>query len=81
MSLDPKFVLGVTKLMKKHNKTTMLYVHDWVAMASLEKDGKQDWEAVSRGFDPCVKDERETDFLKQVLAGQEKIGKVSLPSS
>lgn len=77
MSLDPKFVQGVTELMKQHNKTTMLYVHDWVAMASLEQGGKTDWEAVSRGFDPCVKDERETDFLQKVLAGQEHIGKVS----
>lgn len=78
-SLEPNFVLGVTELMKKHNRTTMLYVHDWVAMASLEQGGKTDWEAVSRGFDPCVKDERETDFLKKVLAGEEHIGKIFLP--
>lgn len=78
MSLEPKFVKGVTELMRKHNKTTMLYVHDWVAMASLEQGGKTDWEAVSRGFDPCVKDERETDFMQKVLAGEEQIGKVSL---
>jgi hydroxymethylpyrimidine pyrophosphatase-like HAD family hydrolase len=76
-TLEPNFVLGVTELMKKHNKTTMLYVADWVAMASLEQGGKTDWEAVSRGFDPCVRDARETDFLEQVLAGKEHIGKVS----
>ncbi|KAK4047721.1 hypothetical protein OIV83_005229 [Microbotryomycetes sp. JL201] len=78
-SLDPQFVLDVTELMKKHNKTTMLYVHDWVAMASLEQNGKTDWEAVSRGFDPCVRDARETDFLDQVLRGDEQIGKIFLP--
>ena len=78
-TLDPKFVLGVTDLMKKHNKTTMLYVADWVAMASLEQGGKTDWEAVSRGFDPMVKDERDTEFLNKVLAGEEKIGKIFLP--
>lgn len=77
--LDPKFVLGVTELMKKHNKTTMLYVADWVAMATLEEGGKTDWEAVSRGFDPMVKDERTTDFLAKVLKGEEKIGKIFLP--
>lgn len=77
MALDPKFVLDVTELMKKHNKTTMLYVNDWVAMASLEAGGKTDWEAVSRGFDPCVKDARESDFLEKVMTGKEQIGKVS----
>lgn len=79
MSLDPNFVVGVTDLMKQHNKTTMLYVHDWVAMASLEQNGKQDWEAVSRGFDPCVKDARNTDFLDQVMKGEQQIGKIFLP--
>ncbi|KAI5479139.1 hypothetical protein MNV49_003999 [Pseudohyphozyma bogoriensis] len=78
-SLDPAFVLGVTDLMKRHNKTTMLYVADWVAMASLEAGGKTDWEAVSRGFDPCVKDARQTDFLQKVSDGSEKIGKIFLP--
>jgi Cof subfamily protein (haloacid dehalogenase superfamily) len=78
-ALEPNFVLGVTELMKKHNKTTMLYVADWVAMASLEQGGKTDWEAVSRGFDPCVKDARQTDFLEKVLAGEEQIGKIFLP--
>ena len=57
----------------------MLYVADWVAMASLEQGGKTDWEAVSRGFDPMVKDERDTEFLSKVLAGEEKIGKIFLP--
>lgn len=65
--------------MKKHNKTTMLYVADWVAMASLEQGGKTDWEAVSRGFDPCVQDEREGDFIQRVLEGKEQIGKIFLP--
>ncbi|KAM0755648.1 HAD-like protein [Meredithblackwellia eburnea MCA 4105] len=78
-SLEPTFVRGVTDLMKKHNKTTMLYVADWVAMASLEQGGKTDWEAVSRGFDPCVRDARETDFLDKVASGEEKIGKIFLP--
>ncbi|KAM0787679.1 hypothetical protein ACM66B_003742 [Microbotryomycetes sp. NB124-2] len=78
-SLDAQFVLDVTELMKKHNKTTMLYMHDWVAMASLEQNGKQDWEAVSRGFDPCVRDTRETDFLDQVKRGDAEIGKIFLP--
>ncbi|KAL8290566.1 hypothetical protein RQP46_002824 [Phenoliferia psychrophenolica] len=77
--LDPTFVLGVTELMKSHNKTTMLYVADWVAMASLEQGGKTDWEAVSRGFDPCVEDARGTDFLDKVVKGEEKIGKIFLP--
>lgn len=77
--LDPTFVLGVTELMKSHNKTTMLYVADWVAMASLEQGGKTDWEAVSRGFDPCVEDARGTDFLEKVTKGEEKIGKIFLP--
>ncbi|KAK4705186.1 hypothetical protein P7C70_g1016, partial [Phenoliferia sp. Uapishka_3] len=77
--LDPTFVLGVTELMKAHNKTTMLYVADWVAMASLEQGGKTDWEAVSRGFDPCVEDCRTTDFLEKVTKGEEKIGKIFLP--
>lgn len=77
--LDPAFVLGVTELMKSHNKTTMLYVADWVAMASLEQGGKTDWEAVSRGFDPCVEDARGTDFLEKVTKGDEKIGKIFLP--
>lgn len=77
--LEPNFVRDVTELMKQHNKTTMLYVHDWVAMASKEEGGKTDWEAVSRGFDPCVKDERESDFLQQVLDGKQQIGKIFLP--
>ena len=62
--------------MKRHNKTTMLYVADWVAMASLEQGGKEDWEAVSRGFDPSVRDCRTTNFLDEVVAGNELIGKV-----
>ncbi len=78
-AIEPSFVQRVTELMKKHNKTTMLYVADWVAMASLEQGGKTDWEAVSRGFDPCVQDEREGDFLQRVLDGTEKIGKIFLP--
>jgi hydroxymethylpyrimidine pyrophosphatase-like HAD family hydrolase len=76
--LDPQFVLGVNALMKKHNKSTFLYVADWVAMTSLEQGGT-DWEAVSRGFDPMVKDEREGDFLQRVMSGEEKIGKIFLP--
>lgn len=65
--------------MKEHNKTTMLYVADWVAMASLEMDSKSgtDWEAVSRGFDPTITDQRETNFLDLVMSGQEQIGKVN----
>lgn len=54
----------------------MLYVADWVAMASLEQGGKEDWEAVSRGFDPSVRDCRTTNFLDEVVAGNELIGKV-----
>lgn len=76
--LDPAFVVGVTALMKKHNKTTMLYVADSVAMCSLETGG-QDWEAISRGFDPMVTDERDTDFLDRVLKGTAQIGKIFLP--
>lgn len=75
--LDPTFVLGVTELMKKHNKTTMLYVAEWVAMASLEQGGTTDWEAVSRGFDPSIRDSRDGAFLELVKAGKEQIGKVS----
>lgn len=77
-TLDPTFVLGVTELMKRHNKTTMLYVADWVGMASLEQGGR-DWHAVSKGFDPCVKDVRDSNFLQQVLDGEEKIAKIFLP--
>lgn len=71
-------MLGVTELMKRHNKTTMLYVADWVGMASLEQGGR-DWHAVSKGFDPCVKDVRDSNFLQQVLDGEEKIAKIFLP--
>lgn len=57
----------------------MLYVADWVAMASLEMDSKSgtDWEAVSRGFDPTITDQRETNFLDLVMSGEEQIGKVN----
>lgn len=75
--LDPTFVLGVNALMKKHNKSAFLYVADWVAMTSLEQNGTQDWEAVSRGFDPTISDQRETNFLDKVMSGEEQIGKVS----
>lgn len=76
-SLDSEFVLGVTALMKKHNKTTMLYLKDSVSMASLEQGSQTDWEAVSRGFDPTITDERDSNFLDLVKTGEAKISKVS----
>ncbi|GAA5880425.1 hypothetical protein JCM1840_007692 [Sporobolomyces johnsonii] len=79
MSLEPHFVRDVSRLMRQHNKSTFLYVADSVAMVSKEEGGSKDWEQVTRGFDPVVNDERETDFMKRVLKGQEKIGKMFLP--
>ncbi|CEQ40372.1 SPOSA6832_01956, partial [Sporobolomyces salmonicolor] len=79
MSLDPHFVRDVSRLMRQHNKSTFLYVADSVAMVSKEEGGSKDWEQVTRGFDPVVNDERDTDFMKRVLKGKEKIGKVNVP--
>ncbi|GAA5987998.1 hypothetical protein JCM5350_007856 [Sporobolomyces pararoseus] len=79
MALEPHFVRDVSRLMRKHNKSTFLYVADSVAMVTKEENGSQDWEQVTRGFDPCVTDERESDFMQKVLKGQAKIGKMFLP--
>jgi len=81
MALEPHFVRDVSRLMRKHNKSTFLYVADSVAMVTKEENGSQDWEQVTRGFDPCVTDERDTDFMQTVLKGKSKIGKVSRTSS
>jgi len=77
MALEPHFVRDVSRLMRKHNKSTFLYVADSVAMVTKEENGSQDWEQVTRGFDPCVTDERDTQFMQTVLKGTSKIGKVS----
>lgn len=77
MALEPHFVRDVSRLMRKHNKSTFLYVADSVAMVTKEENGSQDWEQVTRGFDPCVTDERDSDFMQTVLKGKSKIGKVS----
>lgn len=79
MYLDPHFVRDVSRLMRKHNKSTFLYVEEWNAMVTKEENGTKDWEKVARGFDPAVRDERETDFMQRVLKGKERINKVSRP--
>ncbi|BGP07949.1 hypothetical protein JCM10049v2_003794 [Rhodotorula toruloides] len=79
MSLDPHFVRDVARLMRKQNKSTFLYVEEWNAMVTKEENGSKDWEQVARGFDPAVRDERETDFMQRVLKGKEKISKIFLP--
>jgi len=79
MYLDGHFVRDVSRLMRKHNKSTFLYVEDWNAMVTKEENGTKDWEQVARGFDPAVKDEREGDFMQRVLKGKERIYKVFLP--
>lgn len=76
MYLDPHFVRDVSRLMRKHNKSTFLYVEEWNAMVTKEENGTKDWEQVARGFDPAVRDERETDFMQRVLKGKERINKV-----
>jgi hypothetical protein len=75
-SLDPHFVRDVSRLMRAHNKSTFLYVEDWNAMVTKEENGTKDWEVVARGFDPEVRDERNSDFMKKVLKGKEVISKV-----
>ncbi|GAA5981640.1 hypothetical protein JCM10908_004548 [Rhodotorula pacifica] len=79
MYLDPHFVRDVSRLMRKHNKSTFLYVEEWNAMVTKEENGTKDWEQVARGFDPAVRDERETDFMQRVLKGKERINKIFLP--
>ncbi|POY74876.1 hypothetical protein BMF94_2149 [Rhodotorula taiwanensis] len=79
MYLDPHFVRDVARLMRKHNKSTFLYVEEWNAMVTKEENGTKDWEQVARGFDPAVRDERETDFMQRVLKGKERIYKIFLP--
>ncbi|BGP16055.1 hypothetical protein JCM10213_006809 [Rhodosporidiobolus nylandii] len=79
MSLDPHFVRDVSRLMRAHNKSTFLYVEDWNAMVTKEENGTKDWEQVARGFDPAVRDERETDFMQRVLKKKEVISKIFLP--
>lgn len=76
MHLDPHFVRDLSRLMRQHNKSTFLYVEDWNAMVTKEENGTKDWEQVARGFDPAVRDERETDFMQRVLKGKETIYKV-----
>ena len=48
-------------------------------MVTKEENGTKDWEQVARGFDPAVRDERETDFMQRVLKGKERINKVRAP--
>jgi hydroxymethylpyrimidine pyrophosphatase-like HAD family hydrolase len=75
-SLDPHFVRDVSRLMRAHNKSTFLYVEDWNAMVTKEENGTKDWETVARGFDPEVRDERNSDFMQRVLKKKEVISKV-----
>ncbi|GAA6027354.1 hypothetical protein JCM8097_002621 [Rhodosporidiobolus ruineniae] len=77
--LDGHFVRDVSRLMREHNKSTFLYVEDWNAMVTKEENGTKDWEQVARGFDPEVRDERQSTFMQRVLKGKERIYKVFLP--
>jgi len=78
-SIDPEVVVGIAEKLRNANKTVLLYRATDVAMVSKESGSNTDWEQVSRGFDPMVVDQRDTDFLERVKKGEAVISKIFLP--
>lgn len=74
-SIDPEVVVGIAEKLRNANKTVLLYRATDVAMVSKESGSNTDWEQVSRGFDPMVVDQRDTDFLERVKKGEAVVSK------
>lgn len=74
--IGPEIVCAVTEYLQSINKSVFIYEHNSVNCVYLEEHPSLDFYAITRGYDPSIRDMRGTDYMDRVRAGQVVVTKM-----
>lgn len=77
--IGPEVVCAVTDFLKGINKSVFIYEHDSVNCVYLEDHPSLDFYAITRGYDPSIRDMRGTNYMDRVRSGEVVVTKMFLP--
>lgn len=79
--IGPEVVCAVTDFLKGINKSVFIYEHDSVNCVYLEDHPSLDFYAITRGYDPSIRDMRGTNYMDRVRSGEVVVTKMCKCSS
>lgn len=74
--IGPEVVSAVTDFLKAINKSVFIYEHDSVNCVYLEDHPSLDFYAITRGYDPSIRDMRGTNYMDRVRSGEVVVTKM-----